>query len=232
MKNLITKHKLNPFGVLIGAILLYLTFAFLTASEKWLNQHLPLPTIVTQPGFGKSSVVFIMTIISLIIGLGFKGIAQLLGRPQKPVKNFIIWFVISFVIAFISGLLLTKVLKIPLAANPGHKNVWKTIQILPLQLFFEEGISFFILIVCANLLFKVTKNWKVATIIGSIISAIVFGLLHYSTYYYVSPFDTIMHILLVQGVARIGFNEGGLRSNSMWIPYLIHVTYDFVTFII
>lgn len=226
MKNLITKHKLNPIMTIIGAVLFYLIFSFVVTSSKILNTNFHIPLVIAKPGIIKSTVVLFLTIITLIIGFGANGFAQLLGRPQKPISNFIIWFILSFIIALSSGIILTQVLKIPLAANPAHNNPMEAIKVLPMQLFFEEGISFFILIVSANLIFKATKSWKIARILGSVIGAIAFGALHYSTYYYISPLDTILHIMLVQGVARIGFNEGGLRSNSMWIPYLIHLSYD------
>lgn len=232
MKNLITKHKLNPIGTIIGGIILFATFFFLISSKEVLTEQFHIPTLIATSGIWKTSVVFFATIVALLVSFGTTGFAKLLGKPEKPIKNFFIWFILSYIIAFISGIIITKVLKFNLASNPGNKDLIKTFTILPLQLFFEEGISFFILIVCANNIFKISQNWNLSRNIGSILSAIIFGLLHFSTYYNGNVVHTLVHILLIQGLARIAFNEAGLRANSMWIPYLVHVGYDYFNFFI
>ncbi|MEN2259745.1 CPBP family glutamic-type intramembrane protease (plasmid) [Paraclostridium benzoelyticum] len=62
------------------------------------------------------------------------------------------------------------------------------------------------------------------------LSSICFGLLHYSTYFNGSLVNTLIHILLIQGLVRIFFNFAALKSNSIIVPWIIHVVFDFTTF--
>lgn len=43
-------------------------------------------------------------------------------------------------------------------------------------------------------------------------------------------FSTLSHILFVQGLARIFFNLAALKSNSIIVPWIVHVVFALTTF--
>lgn len=230
MNNLITKQTLNPLKVLIGAVFVFLAFYYLTNDLSALGNFKNFIPEIISKGIGRTIVVFLLTIVGLIIAFDVKGFSKLFNDTKKPVSTFFIGYVLSFVVATAAALILTKVLHLVLASNPGHRDVIQTLSKLPLQLFFEEGISLFILIVCANLIFKASKSLKSSFLIANIISAIIFGLLHYWTYQEATVLNTLLHVIAIQGTARLVFNWAAIRSNGITIPYLIHLVYDLTTF--
>lgn len=245
MKELITKHKLNYFRLFVGVLLFALLYVYLVVPNKltanWIGGIFKslkdpyLNFISANNGLQKSIVLAIFTFIFLIVTFGIDGIKMLFGKPKKPVINFVIWFFASFLIALISATILKYLFKsygIDLKQNPHLQFNQKLSRasLFPTQLFFEEAISFVILIVTAKLIYVASKSWISARTISTIITAIIFGLIHYWTYTNsAGVLATITQIILIQGVARIGFNEAGLRSNSIWVPYLIHIAYDLTT---
>lgn len=219
MNQIITNYKIKALPVLLSFLLLLITFKIdilpQTSSLILVFKIIAVPTL---------------SVISLFITFGKEGVADIFSKPKKPFKNTIIWYLISLIASMVSGTLLTQVFKIVLKGNPGHEHLIQTLISLPFVLLFEEIISFFVLLVIANLIFKKTNKLFLAQTIGTILSCIYFGLLHYSTYFNGDILHTLLHIILIQGVVRIFFNIAGLKSNSIITPWIIHVLFDFTSF--
>ncbi len=219
MNQIITRYKIKLFPALLSFLLLLVAFKI---------DILPQSNTLTL--VFKIIAVPTLAVFSLFITFGKEGLSDIFSKPIKPFKNTFKWYLLSFVASITSGIILTKVLKIYLKPNPGTEHVMQMFISLPFTLLFEEIISFFVLLVIANLVFKKTKNLALSQTMGVIFSCIYFGLLHYSTYFSGNMIHTLLHILFVQGVIRIFFNMAGLKSNSIIVPWIVHVLFDFTTF--
>ncbi|WP_343343090.1 hypothetical protein [Terrisporobacter petrolearius] len=219
MNKIITKYEIKLFPMILSSILLLIIFKIDTIAPA--NTGIYLLKILSVPT---------LAVISLLISFGKEGLANIFSKPIKPFKNIALWYTVSIFFSFGSGLILTSVLHFNLQSNPGSKNLAQTFISLPFVLLFEEIISIFILVVIANFIYKKTKNLFLSQTIGVVSSCICFGLLHYSTYYNGSILTTLIHIIFVQGLARLFFNLSALKSNSIIVPWIIHVLFDFTTF--
>lgn len=150
----------------------------------------------------------------------------LFSKPIKPFKNFVVFFFLIVLSTFGISYLLQFVLNIGLSSNPigGHVPWLK----LPFMLFGEEMISFYTFILTANLL----KKSNHSILIGNLVSAILFAVLHIATYWNGDFFLTLFHVLALQGIARIIFNTSGIKSNTILVPFTIHFIFDIITLLI
>ncbi len=219
MDKLINKYNVSISRGLIGAVILGVGF-FLATNEvnSFFTALSPYSLMIS--GF-----------IAFIVAFGASGIKDLFSKPSDPngnIKNFFKYIALTVVLGFAASIFLQYVLKFHLAANPESGNIMSILLNIPFMLLGEELISFYILLVLANLIYRKTTNQKQAEIIGIIFSCIIFGLLHFSTYYNGNPMTTLAHILLIQGSARIAFNLSGLKSNTIIMPLIIHIIYDLI----
>lgn len=219
MNQVITKYNLKFFPLLLSMALLLIIFKIDLIVPD--NTGIYILKIISVP---------MLSIISLFVTFGKQGILDIFSKPIKPFKNIAIWYIISLVSSLISASILKLVLNLQLHDNPGATHLVQTLISLPFVLLFEEIISIFILLVIANFIFKKSKNLLLSQTTGIIISSICFGLLHYSTYFNGSVVNTLIHILLIQGIARIFFNLAALKSNSIVVPWIVHVIFDYTTF--
>lgn len=219
MNQIITKYKIKLFPVILSSILLLIIFKIDTIVPA--NTGIYLLKILSVPA---------LSLISLLISFGKEGLSNIFSKPIKPFKNIALWYAVSIFFSFASALILKSVFHFNLQSNPGSKNLTQTLMSLPFVLLFEEIISIFILLVIANFIYKKTKNLFLSQTIGVVLSCICFGLLHYSTYYNGNMSTTLIHIIFVQGLARVFFNLSALKSNSIIVPWIIHVLFDFTTF--
>lgn len=219
MNQIITKYQLKLFPVIVSMLLLLVTFKIDLIKSDTMGLY--VFKIVSVP---------LLSIVSLVIAFGKSGLSDVFSKPIKPFKNIAVWYVVSLIASLISGILLTVVFKLNLHGNPGSEHIAQTLISLPFVLLFEEVISIFVLLVVSNFTYKKANNLKLANTIGIILSSIFFGLLHYSTYFSGNVMHTLIHILFVQGLARIFFNLAALKSNSIIVPWIVHVVFDFTTF--
>ncbi|GAA0092654.1 CPBP family intramembrane metalloprotease [Paraclostridium bifermentans] len=219
MNQIITKYQLKLFPVIVSMLLLLVTFKIDLIKSDTMGLY--VFKIISVP---------LLSIVSLVIAFGKSGLSDVFSKPIKPFKNIAVWYIVSLIASLISGVLLTTVFKLNLHSNPGSEHIVKTLISLPFVLLFEEVISIFVLLVVSNFTYKKTDNLKLANTIGIILSSIFFGLLHYSTYFSGNVMHTLIHIIFVQGLARIFFNLAALKSNSIIVPWIVHVVFDFTTF--
>ncbi|WP_275399736.1 CPBP family glutamic-type intramembrane protease [Enterococcus faecium] len=188
---------------IIGAIIIFLGLIGLLFA----------PTIVS---------IFSLTItgiISLVLVYGKDKVIQIFSKPILPFKNIIKYFFLNVVVSVGVGLILNFVLHWNLQGNPVNEVLSPLLFFtLPIMLLGEELFSIYFLSVFSS---------KFSLPIASLISAIIFGLIHFSTYFSGNIFHTLMHILLIQGVARIIFNQSAIKSNSIITSWIVHVLFDF-----
>lgn len=218
MKKIIIEHNLKLVPTIIASVLLLICFKL---------DLLQVENLVLYSG--KVILVGVISVLSLMIAFGSSA-KSIFQKPKNPIKIALIYLVIAFLTSMALGFVLQLVMHLNLKSNPGNKDVVKTMLSLPILLMFEEIISFFVLLLSSNVIFKITKNKLLSEIVGIMLSAVFFGLLHYSTYYSGDVVSTLIHIITLQGVTRIYLNIAGLRSDSIWTPWIIHLAFDFLTF--
>lgn len=149
---------------------------------------------------------------------GKEAVKQLFGKPIAPVKTSSKYFLLNILISFLVSLVLQYGLKWDLHGNPVNEGFhWLTLLVIPIMLFGEELFSIFFLAIFSS---------KCTLSVASILSAIIFGLVHYSTYDNGNVFHTLVHILFIQGVARLLFNQAAIKSNSILTSWGTHVLFD------
>ncbi|RKD75984.1 hypothetical protein ATL39_0194 [Sinobaca qinghaiensis] len=221
MNKIITSYDLKWTALVYSLVLLLLVFFIDLTTPQ--NSWIFIVKIVIVP---------FLAVVALLIAFGRQGIKDIFSKPIKPYKNFFVWYIIMIIMSLISGILLSLFVNTPLRGNPGTEHLAQTFISLPFVLLFEEIISFFFLLAVANIIYKRTKNLFWAQAAGVAVSAVIFGLLHYTTYYNGNMVDTLAHIIFIQGMARVFLNLAGLKSNSLMIPWIIHVVFDLNTFLI
>lgn len=192
-----------------------------------------LGTIILAAGllgllYGPSLLsIFSLTVTGLIgIGVvyGKKELRNIFSKPIAPVKNILKYFFINLVVSFSVSIILQYILKWDLTSNPVNEAFSPLLfLILPVMLLGEELFSIYFLSIFSS---------KFSLPVSSILSAIIFGLIHYSTYNNGNIFHTLVHILLIQGVARLVFNQAAIKSNSILTSWGVHVLFDFSAILI
>lgn len=209
--NKLYDQELKPIACLIGIFVLILGFFNLTLGF--------IPVLSTYS-------LAITGILAFCITFGCHSLKDIFHKPVKPIKNFFLYYGISALASLVTAFIMIYVLKIKLAGNPLTDDVpW---LYLPFMLLGEELFSFYIFLVAASLL----KNQKHQLLIASIICSLIFASVHIPTYWAGSMVGAILHVILLQGVSRLIFNFAGIKSNSMIVPYFIHVIFDIGFFLL
>ncbi|MGM0316026.1 MULTISPECIES: CPBP family glutamic-type intramembrane protease [unclassified Enterococcus] len=151
-------------------------------------------------------------------------IKSLFSKPTAPIKNFLLYFFLNIVLSFVISFILQKVLQWNLEGNSATEAFQPLLFIvLPIMIMGEELFSIFFLSIFSN---------KFRLPLASLLSAILFALIHYSTYDNGNIIHTLGHILLLQGTARILFNQAAIKSNSLITSYAVHLIFDFTAIIV
>ncbi|MBR3062366.1 MAG: CPBP family intramembrane metalloprotease [Exiguobacterium sp.] len=187
-------------GLIIGALLLVVGFIFVNYfAWGWWG-------------------LFVGGILAWVIA--FKNDSKLaLTFPKKlwiiPL-GIIIYFVYSFIVSYS-----VKLIGFEWAANPAVGQLSQIIWILPFMLFGEELLGIGIL--------EGAKSKGLSTLLSSLLSAVVFALLHVPAYWDGSLFSTLLHVLLLQGFARLLLNYVYLKTGrSIWGSWVTHLIIDLI----
>lgn len=209
MDQLLTKEIDGRKGAL-GLLLLLM--GFLNLSFGWLAVLSPYSLAITG-------------LLAFYLTFG-KDMILLIKRPIQPIKYFFLFFPLSVVVSLGISYLLIVGLGLQLSANPitGHVP-WLQ---LPFMLLGEELISFFIFLLAAIKLQRLSHQLLAA----NLISAVCFAAIHILTYWNGNLLLTIFHVLALQGVTRIIFNEAGIKSNTLLVPWIIHLLFDALTLLL
>lgn len=161
----------------------------------------------------------VSSLIGIAIVFGSKTIPSLFSKPIQPVKNTLKYLVLSAVVSMSMGTILTVVFGFQLKANPINAPHVSPLLfvIVPITVMGEELFSMYFLSLFSS---------KFSLPVANILSAIIFGLIHYSTYYNGNMFTTLLHIVLIQGTTRLLLNQAAIKSNSIWISWIVHAVFD------
>lgn len=215
-------QKIKPTNVLFGIVLIGIGFLPFTPLATFVPYSYQL-SWVSIAAFG---------LLAFIVTFGKDSLAKLFSKPIKPGKTIAIFLPLSVIVSIISALVLNNIEGQTLKANPiiANINIIDSLSLIT-KLLGEELLGLFFLLAFASLLLpKIGK--RNALFIGQIISAVVFGLLHFWTYNNGNVIQTLIHILGLIGVSRIVFNAAAIRSNSIIISWIIHVLFDYNAIII
>lgn len=206
--------------------------------NKMLNRDLELKkvglgTIIVIIGligllYGPAIVsIFSLAVTSLIsfrYVYGKNSLKELFSKPVAPFKNIFIYFFLNIVVSFAATIFLQNILKWDLSGNSAiEASQLSLLLILPFMILGEELFSIYFLSIFSS---------KFNVPIASLLSAVIFGLIHYSTYNNGNILHTLVHILLIQGVARLFFNQAAIKSNSIITSWTIHLLFDIVAILI
>ncbi|UKS56373.1 MULTISPECIES: CPBP family intramembrane glutamic endopeptidase [Exiguobacterium] len=107
------------------------------------------------------------------------------------------------------------------AANPASGHLGQIAFMLPFMLMGEELLGIGILEGARS---KGLSMWT-----STLLSAVVFGLIHIPSYWDGSLVSTLLHVLLLQGVARLIFNYVYIKTGrSIFGSWISHMIVDFV----
>lgn len=105
------------------------------------------------------------------------------------------------------------------ASSPAAGHLSDIIWMLPFMLMGEELVGIGVL--------EGARSKGLSILSSSLLSALVFGLMHVSTYWDGSLVSTLLHVLLLQGVARLIFNYVYLKTGrSIWGSWIAHLLVD------
>lgn len=162
--------------------------------------------------------------ISFWIVFGVKGINNLFSKPVAPIRTILFYLILNILLSIGTSFLLLRVLHWNLHGNSAAESFQPILLIaIPIMILGEELLSLFFLSLFSS---------KFSVILSNIFSALIFALLHYSTYNNGNIFHTLVHIIIIQGVARILFNQSAIKSNSIITSWIVHVLFDFLALVL
>lgn len=136
-----------------------------------------------------------------------------------------IWLIFIGVVAYfaisICLLKLSKLVGLEWADNPVTGQLRSFIFKLPIMMMGEEFLGIGIL--------EASESKGFSLVSSTLLSAVVFGLLHMFVYWDGSVFSTIAHVLLLQGVSRLIFNYIYIQTGrSIWGSWATHMLVDII----
>ena len=152
---------------------------------------------------------------------------------RKPTKNEIILGVLLFLGYMVYSLIVGTVLdtfslsgmSLSSASSMGI-NVESTIGLI-FSMMGEELFKFIPLMFLMRVVYKFSENRNLAVAISTTIVLIVFALLHYNP-----PTNTLVSVLLLQGLGSLFEMYGYLKTKNIFVSYLSHFLTDAVSFIL
>ncbi|TFJ77647.1 CPBP family intramembrane glutamic endopeptidase [Carnobacterium maltaromaticum] len=164
--------------------------------------------------------------LAFFISFG-KNTVNLFDKPvHKPVKVYFKILIITFSYSMIIGLIEQYIFgKGSISSNASIAHVpWE----FPFMILGEELVSLYIFLALWNKL----KNLKYGYWIATVSSGLIFGLAHIPTYMAQSLPIAILHVMILMGVNRIIFNISYSKTKSIWVPFLIHISFDTILIIL
>lgn len=241
MKKIITQLNIKAINMIMALVIVWVGFILDLYGAFWIYNFLPVSgtvalwsnvILVTLCAIGGIFVLLKDAIKEM--KLSTNPIAMVFNKSNlRPVK--LIFFIIAtiVIIYFVSNFLVNlevRVLKIIPASNPVNKAPLQNMPLLPFLMLFEEAWTAVMLISVASFTYKIqkNKNYDKAFLIGSIVSAVFFGLGHLSAYFNGSIMQTIIHILLIQGTTRLILNARVKESDTFLSAYASHLAFDLI----
>lgn len=148
------------------------------------------------------------------------------GKDSK--KAFVapraLWLIPIGAVSYLILGMLTGLLSVQLgfewSANPASGHLGQLALMIPFMLMGEELLGIGIL--------EAARNKGLSLVSSTLWSALIFAFLHIPSYWDGSFFSTLVHVILLQGVARIIFNFVYIKTGkSIWGSWLTHMLVDF-----
>ena len=166
------------------------------------------------------SFLVISGLVSYLLVFGFVGVRQLFSTPKRLIKTFLLILVGSQIYGMLASMImgiLAQLLDIQTKANSAQDNPWWFfVFILPIALLGDT----------------LRKKMRINTKVASLLTAIIFGLIHFETYLGSSALFTIVQVILVQGGIRLWFNQAYLKTKSLNTSWAVHYAFDLIAFVL
>lgn len=91
----------------------------------------------------------------------------------------------------------------------------------------EELLKFIPLMFFMRVVYKFSSNLKLSVVISTIIVLFGFAMLHYAP-----PTNTIISVLVLQGVGSLFEVYGYIKTKNLFVPYISHLLTDAFSFIL
>ncbi|WP_099974842.1 CPBP family intramembrane glutamic endopeptidase [Lactobacillus terrae] len=220
MENLIFNKVISKRGVLLTPIILIIGFLGLTF-------ELPLDFLWLPISGG----------LSLYLMFGKNGLKNLLRKPLNGSWLFILGMII---LSFLLSIGTSKFGEIVLNNTSNENSIADillkgqlqdklyTISTVWISLIGEELViaALTIPIIIYMLKKNSNLNYNKTFFITSIITGVIFGLIHLPTYNW-----NIYQCIIVIGLTRIPFNYAWKRADSLWGGIIAHIIFDYILFI-
>lgn len=178
------------------------------------NRWIPIPYL------GYFSLVITGTIAYTLV-FGFKAYKQLFQKPINFWKNFFNYFLLTMLFSFVLGVIIALITHTQRGNDAVNNPLWFFFLIMPFALIGEELFSLY---------FYDLFKQKVSPFAANSLTSVIFGLIHYTTYFNGSILLTIVQVILLQGSARFWFNRSYEQSRSILTSFAIHYFFDLVSF--
>jgi len=187
-------------GLVIGALLLLVGFLGLTQWEwAW-------------------SALFIGGLAAWAVAFK-KDSLQVLTFPKK------VWMIpLGVLLYFVTSMLIGLIASaagMEWVANPAAGHLGQIALMVPFMLMGEELLGIGVL--------EGARSKGLSMWMSTLLSALVFGLMHIPSYWDGSFVSTLLHVLLLQGVARLIFNYIYIKTGrSIFGSWIAHMIVDFI----
>lgn len=115
--------------------------------------------------------------------------------------------------------------------SASHSGAWTAFWLVRLenvfQLLGEEFLALMPFLAFAQLGYHWGWSKKRALLFGLVVSSVIFGLYHISTYGY-----NVGYAILGLTFTRIAMTMAYMKTKSIWASYAVHFTFDFLSFLI
>ena len=206
------------------------------SSGGWLSLILSVPLallVYALVGFESEIIASVLFCLIMLIPLLYFSKWDYSLMFRKPTKNEIILAILMFAGYMIYALCLGSVLDMvglggveASSAEEVGVTIQSTVGLL-FSMMAEELLKFIPLMFLMRLVYKFTDNLKISVAVSTAIVLLGFGLLHYAP-----PTNTIVSVLLLQGLGSLFEMYGYLKTKNLFVPYISHLLTDAVMFII
>ena len=206
------------------------------SSGGWLLLILSVPLallVYALVGFESEIIASVLFCLIMLIPLLYFSKWDYSLMFRKPTKNEIILAILMFAGYMIYALCLGSVLDMvglggveACSAEEVGVTIQSTVGLL-FSMMAEELLKFIPLMFLMRLVYKFTDNLKISVAVSTALVLLGFGLLHYAP-----PTNTIVSVLLLQGLGSLFEMYGYLKTKNLFVPYISHLLTDAVMFII
>lgn len=206
------------------------------SSGGWLLLILSVPVallVYALVGFESEIIASVLFCLIMLIPLLYFSKWDYSLMFRKPTKNEIILAILMFAGYMIYALCLGSVLDMvglggveASSAEEVGVTIQSTVGLL-FSMMGEELLKFIPLMFLMRLVYKFTDNLKISVAVSTALVLLGFGLLHYAP-----PTNTIVSVLLLQGLGSLFEMYGYLKTKNLFVPYISHLLTDAVMFII